>query len=95
MTSPLEKLSGPGKSLKAEPPDIKEFEGLKRSGHARLRDVTLTPFWHSCTRDGILYSDTEVSPRIYRCPSLSSALLGGVRKSPRTDFSVKVSIRSA
>jgi len=39
VTSPLEKLSGPGKSLKAEPPDIKEFEGLKRSGHARLRDA--------------------------------------------------------
>jgi hypothetical protein len=25
--------------LKAEPPDAKEFAGLKRSGHARLRDA--------------------------------------------------------
>jgi len=39
VTSPLEKLSGPGKSLKAEPPDTKEFEGLKRSGH----DADLEP----------------------------------------------------
>jgi len=39
MTSPLENLSGPGKSLKAEPPDAKEFEGLKRSGRARLHDA--------------------------------------------------------
>ena len=39
MTSPFESLSGPGKSLKAEPPDAKEFEGLKRSGRARLRDA--------------------------------------------------------
>lgn len=39
MTSPLENLSGPGKPLKAEPPDAREFEGLKRSGHARLRDA--------------------------------------------------------
>ena len=39
MTSPFENLSGPGKSLKAEPPDAAEFEGLKRSAHARLKDV--------------------------------------------------------
>ncbi|MFF7395370.1 hypothetical protein ACFZAI_02835 [Achromobacter sp. NPDC008082] len=39
MTSPFETLSGPGKPLKPEPPDLKEFEGLKRSGHARLRDA--------------------------------------------------------
>jgi hypothetical protein len=45
MTSPLENLSGPGKPLKAEPPDFKEFEGLKRSGHARLRDA-LEPIRH-------------------------------------------------
>lgn len=38
MTSPLENLTGPGKPLKAEPPDAKEYEyaGLKRSGLARL-----------------------------------------------------------
>jgi hypothetical protein len=39
VTSPFENLSGPGKPLKAEPPDAKEFAGLKRSGHARLQDA--------------------------------------------------------
>lgn len=39
VTSPFENLSGPGKPLKAERPDAKEFAGLKRSGHARLRDA--------------------------------------------------------
>lgn len=38
MASPLENLSGPGKSLQKEPPDAKEFAGLKRSGLARLAD---------------------------------------------------------
>ena len=32
MTSALERLAGPGKSLIAEPPDTREFEGLVRSG---------------------------------------------------------------
>jgi hypothetical protein len=39
MTSPLERLAGPGKSLSPEPSDIKEFTGLKRSGLARLKDA--------------------------------------------------------
>jgi len=39
MTSPLERLVGPGKPLAAEPPDVKEFAGLKRSGLARLTDA--------------------------------------------------------
>lgn len=39
MPSPFENLSGPGKPLKAELPDAKEFAGLKRSGHARLKDA--------------------------------------------------------
>lgn len=39
MTSAFESLSGPGKPLKAERPDAKEFAGLKRSGQARLRDT--------------------------------------------------------
>ena len=39
MTSPLENLCGPGKSLRAEPPDAEEFAGLKRSGHKRLTDA--------------------------------------------------------
>jgi hypothetical protein len=42
MNSALEKLSGPGKSLRSEPPDAKEFAGLKRSGHARLTDAAKT-----------------------------------------------------
>lgn len=32
MVSPLELLSGPGKPLRQEPPDAKEFAGLQRSG---------------------------------------------------------------
>ena len=39
MSPPLENLSGPGKSLRSEPPDEKEFQGLKRSGLARLSDA--------------------------------------------------------
>jgi hypothetical protein len=39
MTSPLENLSGPGKPLRAEPPDAKEYDGLKRSGLTRLVDA--------------------------------------------------------
>lgn len=42
MASPLENLSGPGKSLQKEPPDEKEFTGLKRSGLARLSDAAKT-----------------------------------------------------
>lgn len=42
MTSPFDNLTGPGKALKAEPPDAKEFAGLKRSGHARLQDALNT-----------------------------------------------------
>ena len=39
MTSALAKLAGPGKPLAAEPPDAREYEGLKRSGLARLKDA--------------------------------------------------------
>jgi hypothetical protein len=39
MTSPLERLAGPGKALSPEPSDFKEFTGLKRSGLARLKDA--------------------------------------------------------
>lgn len=42
MISALENLSGPGKPLRAEPPDKREFEGLVRSGHARLHDALNT-----------------------------------------------------
>ena len=41
MTSAFEKLCGPGKPLKAEPPDAKEFAGLRRSGKARLKDASV------------------------------------------------------
>lgn len=40
MSSPLDALSGPGKSLRAEPPDAQEFAGLSRSGLARLQDAS-------------------------------------------------------
>jgi hypothetical protein len=42
MTSAFDNLSDPGKPLQAEPPDRKEFEGLIRSAHARLRDALNT-----------------------------------------------------
>ena len=42
MSSPLERLSGPGKALTVEPPDAQEFAGLRRSGLARLKDADNT-----------------------------------------------------
>ena len=42
MPSPLENLEGPGKPLRAEPPDAAEFAGLLRSGRARLKDASNT-----------------------------------------------------
>lgn len=42
MASPFENLAGPGKPLKAEPADAKEFAGLVRSGKARLQDAGAT-----------------------------------------------------
>jgi hypothetical protein len=38
VASPLKNLSGSGKPLHKEPPDAKEFSGLKRSALARLTD---------------------------------------------------------
>ena len=42
MTSPLERLSGPSKTLVAEPADAKEFEALRDSGLARLKDAEVS-----------------------------------------------------
>jgi len=39
MHPALENLCGPGKSLKAEPPDAHEIAGLLRTGTARLKDA--------------------------------------------------------
>lgn len=39
MPSALDRLSGPDKPLRKEPPDKREFAGLKRSGLARLKDA--------------------------------------------------------
>lgn len=41
MTSPLDKLTGPGRALAVEPPDPDEFAGLKHSGLARLQDAAV------------------------------------------------------
>jgi len=38
MSSTFENLAGPGKPLRAEPPDAKEFEGLCRMGLEKLKD---------------------------------------------------------
>ena len=40
MTSALERLAGPGKSLAEEAPDQKEIEGLTRAATARLKDAS-------------------------------------------------------
>ena len=42
MHSSLENLAGPGKALRAEALDAKEFAGLLRSGLARLKDAENT-----------------------------------------------------
>jgi hypothetical protein len=39
MAGPLENLAGPGKQLRAEPPDANETSGLLRTGLARLKDA--------------------------------------------------------
>ena len=39
MNSAFENLTGPGKPLRVEPPDAKEFEGVQRMGLARLKDA--------------------------------------------------------
>jgi hypothetical protein len=40
VPSPLENLAGPGKPLRAEPPDENETQGLLRTGLARLHDAS-------------------------------------------------------
>jgi hypothetical protein len=39
VTSPLENLCGPDKSLRKDAPDAKEFAGLRHSGLTRLADA--------------------------------------------------------
>lgn len=39
MPSAFDNLCGPGKPLRLEPPDAREFAGLLRSGMARLADA--------------------------------------------------------
>ena len=39
MSLPLDNLTGPGKPLRAEPPDSTEMAGLLRTGLARLADA--------------------------------------------------------
>jgi hypothetical protein len=39
MPHPLDNLCGPGKPLKAEPPDANEIAGLLRTGVSRLHDA--------------------------------------------------------
>lgn len=41
MSSAFENLTGPGKPLAAEPFDAKEYQGLKLSGLARLKDAKI------------------------------------------------------
>lgn len=39
MTSPLDRLAGPGGPLHREAPDAREYDGLLRSGRVRLGDA--------------------------------------------------------
>jgi hypothetical protein len=39
MTSAFDNLCGPGKPLRAEPPDAREFGGLRKMGLAKLADA--------------------------------------------------------
>jgi hypothetical protein len=39
MTSPLEALAGPGRALRSEPPDAREFANHVRSAEVALRDA--------------------------------------------------------
>jgi hypothetical protein len=39
VTSAFENLAGPGKPLRAEPPNLREFEGLVQMGLERLVDA--------------------------------------------------------
>ena len=75
MTSAFENRAGPGKPLRAEPPDAKEFAGLQRSGLARLNDAQNEPLseegrsiWLTSDRRGVAWSSMK-SPR---CESSSS-----------------------
>ena len=69
MTSPLENLCGPGKPLRKEPPDAKEFAGRKRSGHTRLADagnVILTyADLYAAMEQATARLGREVNPTVY------------------------------
>ena len=68
VTSPLDNLCGPGKSLRAEPPDKKEFEGLKRSGRKRLADAESVPAY-------IVFSDAVLARMAAQRPTDDAGLL--------------------
>ena len=83
MPSPFDGLCGPGKPLKAEPPDEKEFAGLVSSGTARLK-VGLGPeVWRVLAKchdirnvseyEGILEPDERiVGDLIHACEAVSA-----------------------
>jgi hypothetical protein len=73
MTSPLENLCGPGKLLRAEPADAREFEGLKRSGLARLTDAEKPS--NSAEYEGDLeINDRIVEDLIAACRAVATGL---------------------
>ena len=73
MTSPLESLCGPGKSLRAEPPNPTEYEGLKRSGLARLGDADPEVRHH--VLEALLHRRPRVGPD--ERPALEAAIRDG------------------
>ena len=59
MTSAFDNLVGPGKPLKAEPPDAKEIAGLVLSAQRRLQDAR-TPSLSLESRFDLAYTATHV-----------------------------------
>ena len=64
MNSPFDNLSGPGKPLKAEPPDAKEFAGLKRSGQLGPEVWRILSKCHDIRNLGEYEGDLNVDERI-------------------------------
>src|SRR3546814_11261629 len=86
MTSAFENLCGPGQPLRVAPPDRKEFGGLLRSGHARLRDALNT------TLPTGLFGSTTCRPTVACLSDASGGVTIIYRKSVGQGTVVSVSV---
>jgi hypothetical protein len=75
VASPLENLSGPSRPLQKEPPDAKEFAGLKRSALARLTDSAKNS--NSLERESRSYQ--TASAALKRCLNYRQSRRTGVK----------------